>query len=168
MKVVHRPHAPSPTPRLLFAGVGLTTNRFEVDLYALAADRQESDFQRLVYCTWKTTRTVSEAAYTERPAMSESKAAESYNAFEALRNRFGETKKPLKSNRNLSRSKSKDPRSNAPPLVPLIEEGDQTQQAFFQGTRPVSRVTIGCWCGVLFLKLLVLARGLAFMQLHIL
>lgn len=75
----------------------------------------------------------------------ESKAAESYRAFESLRNRFGEAKSPRKYNVLPSRLTPKsrtDPRSNAPPLVPLIEEGDQVQAAFFHERRDAQLVSL--------------------------
>ena len=62
--------------------------------------------------------------------MSESKAAEDYKVFESLRNRFSDSNNNSSPSRPEPRKQSKrrfDPRSNAPPLVPLIEEGDQLQ-----------------------------------------
>lgn len=64
--------------------------------------------------------------------MSESKAAEDYKQFESLRNRFSDTNGSSSPSRPEPRKSSKrrfDPRANAPPLVPLVEEGDQPQHA---------------------------------------
>lgn len=69
--------------------------------------------------------------------MSESKAAEDYMVFESLRNRFSDANNIVSSSSSPTRpseprksSKRRfDPRSNAPPLRPLIEEGDQLQEA---------------------------------------
>ena len=63
--------------------------------------------------------------------MSESKAAEDYKAFESLRNRFkdesGSSSSPSRPEPRKSGKRRFDPRANAPPLVPLIEEGDILQ-----------------------------------------
>jgi len=75
----------------------------------------------------------------------ESEAAESYRAFESLRNRFGEAKSSRKFNVLPSRLTPKgrtDPRSNAPPLVPLVEEGDQIQAALFHERRDAHWVSL--------------------------
>lgn len=61
--------------------------------------------------------------------MSESKAVEDYKIFESLRNRFSDATSPPPRPEPRKASKRRfDPR-NAPPLVPLIEEGDQLQEA---------------------------------------
>lgn len=62
--------------------------------------------------------------------MSESKAAEDYKVFESLRNRFSDANSNPSPSRSEPRKAGKrrfDPRANAPPLVPLVEEGDQPQ-----------------------------------------
>ena len=71
--------------------------------------------------------------------MTESTAAESYQAFESLRNRFGGAKKPAGVDAHAHQGKAAkqkprrfDPRANAPPLVPLLEEGDQVQETLFR------------------------------------
>lgn len=67
--------------------------------------------------------------------MSESKAAEDYKIFESLRNRFSDvtvscsSSPPSRPEPRKSSKRRFDPRSNAPPLKPLIEEGDQLQEA---------------------------------------
>lgn len=71
--------------------------------------------------------------------MSESKAAESYDKFDTLRERFGGATKSLaadskcntagSSRGGMQRKGRRDPRANAPPLVPLVEESDQLQEA---------------------------------------
>lgn len=66
--------------------------------------------------------------------MSESKAAEDYKVFESLRNRFSDvnissSSPPPRPEPRKSSKRRFDPRSNAPPLKPLIEEGDQLQEA---------------------------------------
>ena len=65
--------------------------------------------------------------------MSESKAAEDYRNFESLRNRFSDTTGASSPSRSAEPRKSSkrrfDPRVNAPPLVPLVEEGDQPPEA---------------------------------------
>ena len=74
--------------------------------------------------------------------MTESKAELKYREFESLRSRFGEdekreaVKEPQKQRfRRESAGKRRpysanghDSRANAPPLVPLVEEGDQQDQ----------------------------------------
>lgn len=66
-------------------------------------------------------------------------AEENYKAFESLRDRFGggagsaQNPAVLQLRRESSGSKRRsgsrtDPRSNAPPLVPLVEEEDQLQE----------------------------------------
>lgn len=70
-------------------------------------------------------------------------AQQNYEAFESIRSRFGATggagdggrsagsrplpRSPTKRTNRPSSARS-DPRSNAPPLVPLVEEGDQLQE----------------------------------------
>ena len=68
--------------------------------------------------------------------MSESKAAEDYKVFESLRSRFSDANNIISSSNSPTRSEPRksskrrfDPRSSAPPLKPLIEEGDQLQEA---------------------------------------
>ncbi len=68
--------------------------------------------------------------------MSESKAAEDYKNFESLRSRFSDANNIISSSNSPTRSEPRksskrrfDPRTNAPPLKPLIEEGDQLQEA---------------------------------------
>ena len=67
--------------------------------------------------------------------MSESKAAEDYKVFESLRSRFSDaniissSSPPTRPEPRKSSKRRFDPRSNAPPLKPLIEEGDQLQEA---------------------------------------
>lgn len=70
--------------------------------------------------------------------MAVSRAEQSYQAFESLRNRFGGIEKadvkanPVKQQTARREPGSKrrrpDPRSNAPPLVSLVEEGEQLQE----------------------------------------
>lgn len=72
----------------------------------------------------------------------ESKATENYQAFNLLRSRFGGAKKPQPKPQRREKRRRRDPRFEAPPLKPLVEEGDLstvpeiTQQA--QANSPVS------------------------------
>ena len=52
----------------------------------------------------------------------ESKAAEDFQAFELLRSRFGGTKKPQHPPQRREKRRRRDPRFEAPPLRPLVEE----------------------------------------------
>ena len=54
----------------------------------------------------------------------ESKACEDYHAFNLLRSRFGGTKKPPAPPQRTEKRKRRDPRFEAPPLKPLVEESD--------------------------------------------
>lgn len=54
----------------------------------------------------------------------ESKATESYQAFNLLRSRFGGAKKPQQPPQHKEKRRRRDPRFEAPPLKPLVEEGD--------------------------------------------
>ena len=71
--------------------------------------------------------------------MSESKAAEDYKNFESLRNRFSDANStsspPTRPEPRKSSKRRFDPRSSAPPLVPLIEEGDQLQEVLVSSVR---------------------------------
>ena len=67
--------------------------------------------------------------------MSESKAVESYNAFDSIRNRFGGARKASSDaptdighqQKKVSSKRRYDPWSKAPPLIPLVEESDIVQ-----------------------------------------
>ena len=86
--------------------------------------------------------------------MTESKAAESYEAFESLRNRFGGAKKPdgvdthPHQGKAVKQKRRFDPRANAPPLVPLLEEGDQEQETVYRESTStqVCGETSDCFC----------------------
>ena len=89
--------------------------------------------------------------------MTESKAVESYRAFESLRNRFGGAKEShahqRRENKAAKPKRRFDPRANAPPLVPLVEESDQLQKESFAdsftATRLVSEVVVAWQLSVL-------------------
>ena len=59
----------------------------------------------------------------------ESKAAENYQAFDQLRNRFGGAKKPQPFHKKDRPLRRRDSRLEAPPLKPLVEEGDSPSDA---------------------------------------
>ncbi len=73
--------------------------------------------------------------------MEASQEEERYKQFESLRERFKvsvaspKTAPPPKdrprSGNTKKRAASYDPRGNAPPLMPLVEEGDQIQQGLY-------------------------------------
>lgn len=54
----------------------------------------------------------------------ESKASEDYHAFNLLRSRFGSAKKAQQPSQRKEKRRRRDPRFEAPPLKPLVEEGD--------------------------------------------
>ena len=56
----------------------------------------------------------------------ESKATQNYLAFNLIRSRFGSPKKPQPLPQRKEKRKRRDPRFEAPPLKPLVEEGDLT------------------------------------------
>ena len=58
-------------------------------------------------------------------SLRESRAAENYQAFNLLRSRFGGLNKPPPPPCKEKR-KRRDPRFDAPPLKPLVEENDIT------------------------------------------
>ncbi len=80
--------------------------------------------------------------------MAVSQEEERYKQFESLIERFKvatpslagpKTAPPAHKERTRlsSTHKKRDPRSNAPPLIPLVEEGDQTQQDLYANCYPV-------------------------------
>ena len=80
--------------------------------------------------------------------MTESKAAEKFQAFDSLRNRFGGA---IKSPETDSHSQShqwrektrRSSRANLPPLVPLVEEGDQIQEQVYYESRYFTQLVSG-------------------------
>lgn len=79
--------------------------------------------------------------------MAESAAEAKYREFESLRSRFGGGQGSCKQQQQISRReagckrRSKDPRANAPPLVPLVEEaGDQLEEVCNYGCSARSSV----------------------------
>lgn len=88
--------------------------------------------------------------------MAESKAEQSYKKFTSLRDRFGGpgTQKSVRDDsrhlqKRLERPHSAgkrrsgyEPRANAPPLVPLVEEGDQIQQELYLVDERLAKLTV--------------------------
>ena len=78
----------------------------------------------------------------------ESKACEDYQAFSLLRSRFGGTKKPPPPPpKRTEKRKRRDPRFEAPPLKPLVEESDVSALPAVTKELPVtSTVAVASQC----------------------